>query len=152
MITNYPQALKEIYNQLTVAWNANSASIVGYVPEIRYGDEDYPNPPDGDKHYVHVSFAITREEQRSLSTSVFAPGLRGYSAYGLFFVQLFAPKNSNGAMEKARLLAVLAQNAYAGKCTEHNVWFRNTKIVSLNSDTKFRRLNVTGEFEYDRIG
>lgn len=162
MTANYEKAIDEIFSLFLLAWNANSASIVGYVPEIRWQGvrpaEGLPEKPEGDKYWVRVSTQTVIEEQTSLSACVekdengaTLPASR-YTASGLVFIQLFCPKSDARSMEIGRKLAMIAKKAYRGKKTESGVWFLNVRINPLDDEQLWNRFNVIAETEYDEIG
>lgn len=151
MIT-YNQANDEINATFLAAWNAGTSAIVGYVPEIRWQNVQNRALPDGSKFWVRVSKDTVFERQATLSVCEGSPGQRKYTASGLVFVQLFMPKSNAQAYELGQQLAVVARNAFRGKTTPGNIWFRNVRINEINPEELYYRINVIAEFEYDEIG
>lgn len=148
----FDQVNDEINALFLAAWNAGSAAIAGYVPEIRWQGVQYRDLPDGSKFWVRLSKQTVFEEQATLSTCEGVPGKRKYTASGLVFVQIFCPKSNTQAFELGQKLAKLARNAFRGKSTPGKVWFRNTRINELTPEELYERFNVVTEFEYDEIG
>ena len=160
MTATYEKAVDEMFAQFLNAWNAGSAAIVGYVPEIRWTGvkppEGQPEKPAGDKYWARVTQETVIEEQTSLSANVAnvelgtLPASR-YTASGLLVIQLFCPKSDARSMEFGRKLAMLARSAYRGKKTESGVWFLNVRIQPLDSEELWNRFNVVAETEYDEV-
>lgn len=148
----FDQARNEINSLFLTAWNLYSATIVSYVPEIRWQGVQYRDLPDGSKFWVRVSKQTVFEEQTTLSACEGAPGQKRYTASGLVFVQIFCPKSNTQAFELGQELAKIARNAFRGKTTPGKIWFRNVRINELNPEELYERFNVVTEFEYDELG
>ncbi|MCW2763979.1 MAG: hypothetical protein JWR85_4180 [Marmoricola sp.] len=152
MTTTYPQAVNDIFGLITAAWNANAATILGEAPgALRYVGVETQGKQETDKFWARVSTQGVDENQASIANGVGAPGNRRYQAEGLVFIQLFAPKSRNTAMEKLRLLAQLARNAYRGKVTVNGVSFSHVRIQELDPEELWQRINVVAEYAYDEI-
>lgn len=151
MIT-YEQTNDEINAAFLAEWNAHSSSIVGYTPEIRWQNVQQRAVPDGSKFWVRVSKDTIYERQATLSTCEGIPGQRKYTANGLVFIQLFCPKSDAQAFELGQQLAMVARNAFRGKTTPGNIWFRNVRINEIQPEELYFRINIIAEFEYDELG
>ncbi|WBF76822.1 hypothetical protein PSV3_00120 [Septimatrevirus PSV32] len=66
----FDQVNDEVNALFLAAWNAGSAAIAGYVPEIRWQGVQYRDLPDGSKFWVRLSKQTVFEEQATLSTCV----------------------------------------------------------------------------------
>lgn len=152
MTLQYDQARDEMFALFKAAWDANSAAIAGYIPEVRWQGKELTTKPDRSKFWARVSIQSVIEQQATLSNCVIEPGKKKYESSGLIFVQLFAPKVTDGAYELLQQLAKVARDAYRGKTTPGNVWFRNVRINTLSPEELFFRLNVVGEYEFDEVG
>lgn len=152
MTLTYDEAIDEIYGLLYAAWQSSTASIAGYVPAIRWAGKEEPEKPDGSLFWARCSASNVVEPQTSLSNCVEQPGNSRYTPVGVVIVQLFCPKSDATAMEKGRLLAQVARNAFRGKTTPGKVWFRNARIHEIEPEDLFYRLNIIAEYEYDEIG
>lgn len=149
MTTNYSGATDEICGAFWQAWNAaETSSLVGYVPDVRWPLVEEPETPDASKYWARLSIQTVFEEQTALAGN---DGKRRYTASGLVFVQIFCPKSVSNSGEIGRKLAEIARNAYRGKDTPNKVWFRNVRINELSPENLFYRFNVVAEFEYDEI-
>ncbi|MGH8711236.1 MAG: hypothetical protein ACREVA_07960 [Burkholderiales bacterium] len=146
MVT-YEQAIDEMFNDFYVSWLANSASIVSYVPNVRWPNID-EGSLDAGKFLARLSQQTVIEKQASLRGE---ENLQRYTTYGLIFVQIFCPRSDSTAMEKGRKLANLARNVFRGHSTQNNVWFKNARVQELEPEQKFYRLNVIAEYEYDEV-
>lgn len=152
MTLEYDAARDEMFALFNAAWQANSAAVVGYVPEVRWQGRETTEKPDRSKFWARVSLQSVGEGQATLSNCVIEPGKKKYESFGLIFVQLFGPKSRATAYDDLQKLAMLARDAYRGKTTPGNVWFRNVRINTLQPEELFYRLNVIGEYEFDEIG
>lgn len=148
----FDAANDEINTLFLNAWNAGSAAIVGYIPEIRWQGVQYRDLPDGSKFWVRLSKQTVIEGQAALSTDAGAPGQRKYTVAGLVFVQLFCPKSNTQAFELGQKLAKLSRNAFRGKSTPGKIWFRNVRINEIDPEELYERFNVVTEFEHDELG
>lgn len=145
-MTNYEAAIDEMFAQFRIPWEANSAAVAGYVPEVRWPGVEEIDPPDASKYWARVSQQTVDEQQTTLRNGEFA---KRYTADGLVFVQIFCPKSDAESMTTGRRLATIARNAFRGQSTSGNVWFRNARIKELEPEAKFYRFNVVTEYEYD---
>lgn len=140
----YTGAKEEMYKLFYDAWIANSASIVGYIPEVRLQGTSYELEPDVSKFWVRWSRQTVEEGQETLRN-----GINGqcYRNEGVIFVQLFCPTTAR-TISLGEELAVIAQNAYRGKKTAGGVWFRNVRIKELEPEAKWFKFNIIAEYEY----
>lgn len=148
-MTNYEDAIDEMFGIFKTAWEANSAAVASYIPEVRWPGVEEPTTPETSKFWVRVSQQTVDEEQSSLRNGDF---VQRYTADGVIFVQLFCPKSDAQSMTNGRKLAIIARNAFRGNATSGKVWFRNARINELPPEEKFYRFNVVAEYEYDEQG
>ena len=149
----FDEVRNEIFALFNAAWEANTAAIVGYVPEVRWQGVQERDLPESSKFWVRVSKQTVFEEQATLSTCEGKPGQKKYTASGLVFVQLFCPKSNAQAVELGQKLAKVARNAFRGKTTPGKIWFRNARINDgIPPEELYERFNVVTEFEYDELG
>lgn len=147
MTTTFSGATDEICGAFWQTWNAaETSSLVGYVPDVRWPLVEESAEPDSSKYWARLSIQTVFEEQTALAGN---DGKRRYTASGLVFVQIFCPKSISNSGEVGRKLAEIARNAYRGKTTPNKVWFRNVRINELSPENLFYRFNVVAEFEYD---
>jgi hypothetical protein len=145
-MTTYREARNEINGAFLERWNAETAVIVGYVPEVRWQGVQERGLPDGSKFWVRVSAQSVQESQ----TTFAEVGKQRFTGTGLVFVQLFCPKSDSQCYDKGLKLAEVAKSAFRGK-SANGVWFRNTTIRELPQEEVFERFNVIAEFEFDEI-
>lgn len=151
MTIEYIDADSEIFARLKTDWDANTAAIVGYVPELRYQGAEVGTIPTAAKHWARASIQTVTETQATLHEG--AAGNKRFNVAGLIFVQLFSPKAENDGWDKCRKLAKVARNAFRGKKTSGGIWFRNCRINdNVKNETNAYRINVVCEFEFDEIG
>lgn len=146
MSTTYEEAVDEIFTLINTAWLANTAAIVGYVPEMRWPGVEEPDKPDYSKHFARSSQQTVTEEQSTLKDG---EGSQRYTASGLVFIQIFCPKSEGKTMANGRKLAIVGRDSLRGKKTTGGVWFRKVRIRELEPETKWYRFNVIAEYEYD---
>lgn len=152
MSTTYPEAVDEMFSLLNTAWIANSAAIVGYLPELRWPNQEQPSTPDGSKFWGRVSQLTVQEIQTTLSDACGENGQKRYTASGLIFVQLFAPKSTASSADTLRNLAQMLKTALRGHTTSGKVWFRNAQVKELSAENQSWRSNVVAAYEYDEVG
>lgn len=151
MTATFSQADDEIKGAFWVFWQANAPAIVGYVPEVRWPNDQERDLPAGEKFWARLSIQTVLSEQTTLAASVEGAGKRRYTSSGLIFVQLFCPKSNVEADELGKLLAETAQNSFRGKSTPGKVTFSHVRINPLPPENLFYRYNIVAEFEYDEI-
>lgn len=152
MPVDYVDAQDEMLAMFVAAWNAGSAAIVGYIPEIRYGGVDNPTKPDSSKYFCRISIQTVDEQQSTLSSAVKAEPGRRYTTNGLIFVQVFAPLSDSLSDRNGKKLSELAKKAFRGKATAGKVWFLNGRVQdNLASEEQFARFNVVTEYQYDEL-
>lgn len=154
MTAAYNEARDQIFALFKTAWDANTAALTpgAYVPEVRWQGKEVGTKPPSDKHWARISTQSVLETQATLSDCVEEPGKSRYESSGLVFVQVFSPKSQATAYEVGQQLAIVARNAFRGKKTSGQVWFRNVRINNLDPENLFYRFNVVAEYEYDEVG
>lgn len=151
MTTNYVQARDEMFSLFADKWNAESAAIAGYIPELLFEGTEKAGKPSNAKYWARLSMQSVLAEQSTLSTCEGAAGQKMYTDNGLIFIQLFAPKSEPAGYVTLANLAMLARNVFRNVSTPGKVWFRNARINPLSPEEVFYRFNVVAEFEYDEI-
>jgi hypothetical protein len=148
----YPQAIDEMFAQFRAAWNAGAGAVAGSIPEIRWPGLEKAGNQATDVYWCRVSQQGVDEYQTGFSNGALPGSNRRYTAYGLIFIQLFAPIADAEALEKLRLLAQLARDAYRGKQTPGGAVFNHCRIRELDPEEMWQRINVIVEYEFDMIG
>jgi hypothetical protein len=146
----YTSALDEMFGMIKSSWDANAAATVGYIPEIRWPGVAKSDIPDCLKFWARVSTKIVVDGQSSLSDGN-GSGNKRYTAIGLLFIQIFAPRSVGGALVKARELAMMIRERFRSSSPSDSIWFRDQKIDELPSTDDHYPLNVVVTFEYDQI-
>ncbi len=155
MTATVEQAEDEMRALFKAFWDANTASIVGYVPEVRWQGIEKKATPDGSRFWCRFSTQEVVENLNSLSDCVQADGQRRYEHGGLIYVQIFAPKAEANSFRKGKQLAKVARNSFRGKSTSPgNVWFRKARINEIPSPdvAVTYQFNVVIEYSFDEIG
>lgn len=151
-MTTYSDAVNEMFTLFTAAWDANTVAIVGSVPAVYYQGVEQPGRPSRNIYWARASIQSIIEQQTSHKIGIAPDQNRRYTATGLFILQLFCPMSDFSSIVKGRQLAEVARNAFRGKTTAGNVWFRNARINELPPDNDNYRFNIIVEYEYDDIG
>jgi len=150
MTTDYTGALDEIFARFLTDWKANSAAIVGYIPEVRWQDQSEPDKPAKDKYWCRCSVNTVATEQSTLSTYVTAPFKKRYYTEGFAYIQIFAPKSDAKAKQLINQLALIGQKAF--RKTSPSVCYLNATIKEIPAEEQWIRRNVMTEFSYGEIG
>jgi hypothetical protein len=149
MPCTYTQACDEMFDLFNAAWNAGSSAIVGYVPTIRWQDNDTGVLPINTAFWCRVSIQTIASGQTSFCSSVDAAGKRRYTTNGLFVIQIFGPKNRPEAAGEMRDLVEMILPTLRSKTT--NVILRKATPNEISPENGCSRTNVFCEFEYDDI-
>jgi len=152
MTATYVEAVDDIFGLFNSAWDSNAGSIVGSVPTVYWQGNEPAQTPGKDSFHVHVGTQTVIEQQTTFKTGVAPSENKRYTANGLVVIQLYCPMSVSDSMDKGRQLAVLARNAFRGKESANNVWFRNVRINELPAEDDYYRLNIIADFEYDDLG
>ena len=132
--TNYESAIRTLFGRFKEQWEANSAAIVGYVPDVQWQGVEKDTPTDNDQFFVRVSNKTIDERPTSLRGS---EGTR-YETIGDLNCELYCPKTEDG-ITKGRQLAALARDIFKGK--------RLSEIVSIIK-TELREVDNAREKYY----
>lgn len=152
MTAKYTEAIDAMFALFLSAWTAGSAAIVGSVPEVRWQGVESPLAPVNNGYWCRVSAQNVLERQSTYKTGVAPNENRRYTSSGLLIVQIFCPTTDAQAMDKGRQLAMLVRDAFRGKSTANDVWFRNARINELSPEMDAYRFNVVVDYSYDDIG
>ena len=122
------------------------AAIVGYTPELRYGDVFYASLPQPDKLWCKFTMAEAGEKMRTL-------GIQCRITYsGIAGVQLFVPTTDRQAAERIRRVSEKLKSAFA--VSTPNVDFYKAGIKDLPPDPPwiYKRIYATYQYaEYQGI-
>lgn len=117
MITQLSQADKEMAEMFRVPW------------EVTAGRKcDWPNAgvPDHLENEIWARWSLDYMSGRQ--TSMGGTGGRKFGKVGMVYITIFTPLG--GGLAQARDAAQIAIDAYEGKRTPSDVWFRNVGIES----------------------
>lgn len=148
MPTEYIEAVDQMFELFKTDWDANTTSIVGYVPEVRWPNVEEPEIPPKDLYWARVNQMTVSESQLAFCETV----EKVYNPMGLIIVQLFCPKSNTESSTKGRELSMIVKKAYRGKKTAGGVWFRNVRIEEMKVEMNFYRFNIVAEYEYNEKG
>lgn len=105
MSTDNVGAYQELCARIREVCNsADMVSIVGYAPELRYADVNYPSKPANDKMWCRFTMAKAEETARTLGM----PCRITYT--GIAGIQLFVPITDGKAAERIRRVSDTLKN------------------------------------------
>jgi hypothetical protein len=142
----YEEAVSEMFERFYAVWQADTVAVVASVPEVRWQGLESGVIPGFDTYWARVSQETVDEQQSTLRNG--DCGQR-YRTDGLLFVQIFCPKSDPQSMANGRKLATIAKNTFRSHTTPGGVWFRNPRVVELEPEEKWIRLNVIVQYQYD---
>lgn len=152
MPTTPEAAYTTIVNRFIAEWATDAAGWDGGVaaaPELRFhGVEKGPIPKD---HFARFAMMNVLERQRTFRNGDPVDGNARYVTAGNIFIQVFAPRSRETALQECRYLATAARNIFRGQSFDGCILFRNVRVVDLDDEKNFVRKNVVMEFEYDEI-
>lgn len=134
------QARDEILTFFKVAWEADAESV--NVP-IYYWDVKKDGPTQGSP-FARITVRHLNGVQATLADQV---GNRKFERNGVITVQVFTP--FGGGLVKNDALAKVASDAFEGKATQNQIWFRDVTINEIGQDEAWFQTNVTANFTYD---
>jgi len=141
------EADDDINRSFKTAWDTGAKVIAGYAPVVRWQGvvEAVPNPLQA---WVRVTIAPVMTQQVALAD---ANGKRRDETSGIVTVQVFTPMSQQDGWLLAKRLGVLARKPFLRRSLSGKIWFRRARIIPLNPDGEFHRLNVIAEYEYDEL-
>lgn len=152
MPTTPEEAYDTITQRLIAEWAADLDEWLGEdtePPELRFdGIEKGPIPKE---HFARFKMMNVLERQRTFRNGED----QRYVTAGVIFVQVFAPRSRETALEETRTLATVARDIFRGKTFDGGIKFRNVRVVDVEDTEKrdnFIQKNVVMDFEYDEIG
>lgn len=145
MTTTYHDAVDSIFGTAKTVFDGYATTLLGYAPDVRYPGVPNANKPDKSKLWARCSSQIVTDVQASLSN---VNNISFFFADGLFYIQLFCPRNVGGSIDKGRLIAEALQKAYRASPLSGEMWYSKVKIVELAETEENYPINVSGEYQY----
>lgn len=139
-VTSIAQARDDILTVFRDAWNANTAAIVGSVPEVRYHEAEVAEVPPSDEYWCLA--AVTHVDGGAA-----ALGNRIFEHAGLFTAQIYGLKEDQGNQKLDALVKVVL-DAFEGQYSANGVWFRNVRVNEEGPVRNWFQVNVIAEFLY----
>lgn len=104
------------------------------------------DPPTTATPWARITLQHFPGGQRSLAGEA---GARRWERNGQIIVQVFTPigKGTGEAYDLAKIVA----DAYEGKATASQVWFRGVRVNNIGPDGAWFQLNVIVQFTYDEV-
>lgn len=142
------QARDEVFALFRTAWLADSTS---QDVELRYEDVGPKEPPSAPSEgqapaWARIQMRWADGDQISLG------GNQGSSIFdrsGIITIQVFAPSGDGRVLSDQ--LTEIALNALEGKTTTSGVRIRRARHIDVGIDGPWFQVNVTANFEYDRL-
>jgi len=139
-ISNVTQARDDIHTVFKTAWDANTTSIVGSVPEVRYRFVEQDTEPPEANYWAWAAVDHVTGGHAAIGTSLFDHA-------GIFSVQIYGPNTSEGFSVLDSLVEVVLA-AFEGKQSANGVWFRNARVNEVGPERGWYQVNVLIDFEY----
>lgn len=144
MPTNNTDAYNEMCERLRLTITGPVVdALVGYAPELRYGDVSYAKVPAADKIWARFTMAGATERSRTLGK----PSRVTYA--GIAGVQIFVPSADIKAAERLRRLADEVKTAFA--VATANVLFYKAGIRDMPPDGSWLYKRVDATFNYTQM-
>jgi len=147
-MTDYTQAVSDIFALFNEAWKAKTVAIAGYIPAIRWQGVEIGANPDKSKFWARASQKTGGETQSSLRNG--DNGQR-YENRGTAYVQIFCPLSVAGSASTGRKLAEVARDSFRGKQSVNGVWFRNAAIKEMPVEDDWYIFLVQADYIYNEI-
>lgn len=103
--------------------------------------------PSAQEPWARLTVRHGPSRQASLSGAL---GTSRYERSGILTVQIFIP-NGEGGLSLGYSLGKVIADAFEGKATPNQVWFRNVTINEIGPSDEWFQLNATAEFTYDEV-
>ena len=135
------QARDECHTMFKTAWEAVGPS---QGVSVLYADVAQDVPTSGSWARFTMKHSIGGQATLSGET-----GLRTFRRTGVISVQIFTPTGDGNVL--ADQLADIAKNAFEGKASPGQVWFRDVTSNEIGQDGVWFQTNVFVGFEYDEV-
>lgn len=148
-MTTYSEAIDLMYATFKNAWDTNSITIVGYLPNVEY--EGVPQDDDGthadtNKYWARLSVRNVTEDQATLGSP--EVGKHEYETVGIITIELYGPKQDNTAITKLRKLGEFVRNAYRSVASGGEVCYREVTLRERGGESRWRRVDVTAVYTF----
>lgn len=134
-------ARDEILAFFRTAWTANGES--SSVPVLW---DDVKGEIPANTAWARVTVQHASGEQATLSDHV---GNRKFRREGLVTIQVFTQFGQG--LRKADVLGKIAADAFEGKATQNQIWFRDVTVNEIGQSGDWFQTNVLVSFIYDEI-
>jgi hypothetical protein len=138
MTATFDQANNDILDFFKAAWDPTGH--IALYENVKGAKPTAQNP------YAKLFVRHGPSNQASLSGAL---GTSRFERQGIITVQIFIP-NGQGLSEGYTLGKVVA-DAFEGKATPLQVWFRNVKLNEVGPSGEWYQFNATMEFNYDEV-
>lgn len=150
---DYPNAVNELRSLFNTNFQTLPLTVLSYVPDIYWEGDEPVSPIDNSKFWVRFSERNSSNNQSSLRND----GLtKRYRNRGFVFVQVFCPKIVEGLNKSSFSIGLEIANfvkkIFQGHSTSDNIWFRETRVQTLDPENLWYRFNVIAEYQHDEEG
>jgi len=149
MTALFDVARDEILGRFKTQWDADTPAVNGTViPTIFYEGINTLGDQPHDAAWAQIFIRHNDAFQRTLGPA----GSRRFTKLGIVTVQIFVPLETGVGLTLMEALAKIAEDAFEGKTTINNIWFRNVRIIEVGVEGPWYQANVLADFEYDSLG
>lgn len=142
------QARDEIHTLFKTAWDAG-IETTGKVVHYWDAKKAVPTTNDADSNpdsWARITLQHAVGSQASLANR---SGQKRFRRSGLVTVQVFTPLGTG--LNIGDKIYKIVVDAFEGKVTPGNVWFRNVRLNEVGPSGSWFQANIIADFEYDEI-
>lgn len=148
MSLTFEQARDDIHTLFKSAWDAG-VETTGKTVMYWDSKQAVPTTNDGDSNPDAWARIIVQHSLSNQASLANRSGQRRFTRMGLVTVQIFTPLGTGLSIADKMYRIVI--DAFEGKATSGNVWFRNVRLNEIGPSGSWFQSNVIAEFEYDEI-
>jgi hypothetical protein len=146
-VSNYLEAIDNIFDHLYSHHQSVSPAIIGYEPEIRWWDVDGETKPNVHRFWVQVAQETTSDTRRTIGKNT--TGESCFRATGILMITIFATKHDVSGGRKSRELAQSYKDRF--RTDANGIFFRESKIVEMKPEEDWLKIGVMVSYEYDEV-
>ncbi len=143
MTATFEEAVDDILTMFKDAWDTTG---FGVIYENVVAAEGSTVPPTSTDPWARVMVRHVTGNQSSLSGGL---GTQRYTRTGVLIVQIFVPVGEG--LSQALQLGKIVADAYEGKASPLQVWFRNVRVNEVGPDGDWYQVNTIANFTYDEV-
>ena len=150
-VANMKELKDEVLTVFKAAWDTTNG---GNPYQVKYpGIANSALPPENPTPTEPWAMVTLPGSTNTQSTLANYQGKKRFEFSGPLIISIFAPMGEDGTDPDGlvRELAQLVWEAYAGKNTDKQVWFRDATVNIIGESGNFYQANVSIDFTYDQI-